>query len=316
MENPRHFPPLRAGGEPGVCFAFGEESIYGTRMPLIINGETVPDELVGREFEGIKAHYERMGAMSCCERDPEFREYARENVVARVLINQEAERRFPVISEEEITAALENLMAQQGGRAAFLSHAGLTDADEPMVRQEVACGCRVDRLMMETWGGAEPTEAEMRAFYEANPDRYLTAEQVRASHLFKQIEKVEDRPTVYDLLRRLRCQALGGADFDEIARENTDREDKNPDLGFFGRGEFMEEFDTIVFSMETGEVSPVFTSHWGFHLVRVTDRRPPTVKVFEEVRDQVRTEVEAEHRSRTTRDLVDRLKATAVISDG
>ena len=59
-------------------------------MPLIINGESVPDGLVEQEFEGIKAHYERMGAMSCCERDPEFRGYARENVVARVLINQEA----------------------------------------------------------------------------------------------------------------------------------------------------------------------------------------------------------------------------------
>ena len=56
-------------------------------MPLTINGETVPDDLLEQEFEGIKAHYERMGAMSCCSRDEEFRGYARENVIARVLIN-------------------------------------------------------------------------------------------------------------------------------------------------------------------------------------------------------------------------------------
>lgn len=282
-------------------------------MPLIINGETVPDELVEREFEGIKAHYERMGAMSCCERDPEFRGYARENVVARVLLNQEAERRYPVVSEEDITTALDGLIAAQGGRGAFFDHAGLTEADEPMVREEVAAGWRVDRLMTETWGDAATEEGEERAFYESHPDDYLTAEQVRASHLFKQVEKVEDRPVVYDLLRRLRREALAGADFDEIARTNTDREDKNPDLGFFGRGEFMEEFDTIVFSMEAGEISPVFASHWGFHLVRVTERRAPAVRPFEEVREQVRGQLQTEHRSQTTRELVDRLKAAAVI---
>ena len=63
-------------------------------MPLTINGQTISDELLEREFEGIKAHYERLGAMSCCERDDEFRGYARENVTARALINQEAERCF------------------------------------------------------------------------------------------------------------------------------------------------------------------------------------------------------------------------------
>ncbi|MES2705675.1 MAG: peptidylprolyl isomerase [Verrucomicrobiota bacterium] len=282
-------------------------------MPLIINGETVPDELVEREFEGIKAHYERMGAMSCCERDPEFRGYARENIVARVLLNQEAERRYPAVSEEDVTIALEGLIAAQGGRGAFFDHAGLTEADEPMVREEVAAGWRVDRLMTETWGEASTDEAEERAFYEAHPEDYLTKEEVRASHLFKQVEKVEERPVIYDLLRRLRREALTGADFDEIARANTDREDKNPDLGFFGRGEFMEEFDTIVFSMEAGEISPVFASHWGFHLVKVTERRAPAVRPFEEVRDQVRLQLETENRSRTTRELVDRLKAAAVI---
>jgi parvulin-like peptidyl-prolyl isomerase len=282
-------------------------------MPLIINGETVPDELVEREFEGIKAHYERMGAMSCCERDPEFRGYARENVLARVLINQEAERRWPVVSEEDITIALNDLIAAQGGRGAFFDHAGLTEADEPMVREEVACGWRVDRLMTETWSGTPSDEAAERAWHASHSEDYLTAEQVRASHLFKQVEKVEDRTTVYDLLRSLRREVLGGADFDHMAEANTDREDKNPDLGFFGRGEFMEEFDTIVFSMEAGEISPVFASHWGFHLVKVTERRPPSVKPFEEVREEVRTHLEADHRGRATRELVDRLKAAAVI---
>ncbi len=285
-------------------------------MPLTINREAIPDELLAQEFEVIKAHYERMGAMSCCDRNDEFRGYARENVTARVLINQEAERRFPDITPDEIETALQHLIGAEGGRAAFFAHAGLTEADEPMVRQEVASGLRVDRLMMETWGtAAGPAEADERAFYEAHLSDYLTVEEVHARHLFKHVEKVEQREAVYETMRALRREArAGGGDFAAIALANTDKEDKQVDLGFFRRGEFMEEFDLIVFSLDPGEVSPVFASHWGFHLVQLVERRDPAPHPFESVREDIRTRLTAEHRSQTTRALVDCLKASAEIS--
>ena len=283
-------------------------------MTLTINGESIPDDLLEQEFEGIKAHYERMGAMSCCGRDEEFRGYARENVTARVLINQEAERRFPDITAEEIEAALQRLIDAEGGRAAFFAHAGLAESEEPMVRREVAAGLRVDRLMTEVWGGATATdEAAGRAFYEAHLTDYLTTEEVHGRHLFKQVEKVEDRETCYELMRNLRREARSGGDFSALALAHTDKEDKQVDLGFFRRGEFMEEFDLIVFSLEEGEVSPVFASHWGFHLVQLVARRAPEPRSFEAVKEDVLARLEVEHRSLTTRALVDRLKAAAVI---
>lgn len=285
---------------------------------LVINGEVIPEDLLEQEFETIKAHYERMGSMSCCGRDEEFRGYARENVTARVLINQEAERRYPDISAEEVEAAVQRLIDQEGGRAAFFAHAGLTEADEPMVRQEVAAGLRVDRLMSEVWGVESPAdeaareEAE-RAFYENHLADYMGPEEVRALHLFKQVEKVEDRESCYEMMRGWRREARSGGDFAELALAHTDKEDKQVDLGFFRRGEFMEEFDLIVFSLEEGEVSPVFASHWGFHLVKLVERREPQALGLEAVREDVRQRLETEHRSLTTRALVDRLKAAAVI---
>ena len=284
-------------------------------MPLIINGETVPDDLLEQEFEGIKAHYERMGAMSCCGRDEEFRGYARENLSARVLINQEAERRFPDIADDEVDEAFERLVASEGGRAAFFAHAGLTESDEPMVRQEVAAGLRVDRLMTELWGPeAAPDEAAELAFYEAHLDDYLSTEDVRAIHLFKHVEKVEDRGPLYDVLRSLRRQARAGGDFAALAAEHTDKEDRQVDLGFFRRGEFMEEFDLIVFSLEEGEVGPVFASHWGFHLVQLVERRPACPHPFAAVQEDVRARLLTEHRSRATREVVDRLKAAGEVA--
>ncbi len=285
-------------------------------MSITVNGEPVPNELINDEFQSIKAQFERMGRLSCCERDPEFRGYAKDNIIARVLLNQEAERRFAVISEEDVTTALDRLIGEHGGRDTFFSNVGLTPDQEPLVREDLRAGLRVDRLMNEAWGGTPPPdEAAQRAWYESHLAEFMTAEEVSALHLFKHVEKVEDRENTYNLLRRLRAHAKAGADFLAMALEHTDKEDKLVDLGWFKRGDFMEEFDLIIFSLEPGETSPVFASHWGFHLAQVTGHRVPAPIPFEEVQATVIERMTAEHRQAATQALVTELKAKAVITD-
>ncbi len=283
-------------------------------MPLSINDEIIPDELLQEEFQVIKAHYERMGSVSCCERDAEFRGYARENVIARVLLNQEAERRFPKVDEAEVADALDRLLVEHGGADAFCNKLGLASVEDPLVRQDLVCGLRLDKLLLETWGPlADPAGAELEAFYESNLQDYLTEERVRALHIFKQVEKVEDRESIYDLLRGLRRRAREGEDFEAMALEHTDKEDKLVDLGFFRRGEFMDEFDLIAFSMEEGEVTPVFASHWGFHLAKIIGREPRVPRPFGEVRVEVQERWMAERKQQKTRALVETLRQKAKI---
>ncbi|HWB06670.1 MAG TPA: peptidyl-prolyl cis-trans isomerase [Verrucomicrobiales bacterium] len=285
-------------------------------MSITVNGEPVPNELINDEFQAIKAQYERMGRVSCCERDPEFRGYAKDNIIARILLNQEAERRFTDISDDDITAALDRLITEHGGRDTFFSNVGLTPDQEPLVREDLRAGLRVDKLMHEAWGGTEPPpEAAQRVWYQDHLADFMTPEEVSAIHLFKHVEKVEDRENIYNLLRSLRAQAKTGADFKAMALEHTDKEDKLVDLGWFKRGDFMEEFDLIIFSLDEGETSPVFASHWGFHLAQVTGRRKPAPIPFEEVQPQVIERMTAEHRQAATQALVNELKARAEIID-
>lgn len=51
-------------------------------MPLIINGEEIDEDIVDAEFRQVKAHYERTLQVACCERDPEFRGYAKDNIIS------------------------------------------------------------------------------------------------------------------------------------------------------------------------------------------------------------------------------------------
>ena len=72
-------------------------------MPLAVNGQTIDDTVIEQEFSAIKAHYESLGSISCCERDEEFRAYARENITFRALLTQEAQRTIPEPGAGEVT---------------------------------------------------------------------------------------------------------------------------------------------------------------------------------------------------------------------
>jgi parvulin-like peptidyl-prolyl isomerase len=99
------------------------------------------------------------------------------------------------------------------------------------------------------------------------------------------------------------------------AEEHRADEQQQIDLGWFKRGEFMEEFEAIAFSMNDGEISPVFTTQLGFHICTLLGRKQPAPHPFEEVKEAVRARLIEQHRDAKFNDLLDQLKAAAQIED-
>lgn len=286
-------------------------------MALIINGQRVDDALVEQEFANVKAYYESLGNVSCCERDPEFRETARRNILTRVLLSQEAGRSVPETPAAELDAAVDKLVDDYGGREWFYARTGASEESMNLVRRDVDLELRTRRLVdrMDEEAGP-PTEAQLRAHYETNIEAFKTAEEVRASHILKNPARAEDRAAAYDLLRGLRRQLREqGADFDELALKHSDKAEEHVDLGFFKRNELTLEFEVVAFSLDVGEVSPVFLSQFGYHLIKLTGRKPATPKPFDEVRDEVEQHFRGDRRERMARELVERLKASATIEE-
>src|SRR3712207_5164325 len=140
-------------------------------MAIIINGQRVDDTVLDSEFSTIKAYFENLGNVSCCERDPEFRGYARQNVVARVLLSQEAARTMGPSAEADIDAAVEKLKEDYGGEQWFFARTGVTPETMDLVRHDVDLDLRV-RRMMDGLCDADgpPTEEQLRAHYEKHID--------------------------------------------------------------------------------------------------------------------------------------------------
>lgn len=285
-------------------------------MSLNVNGETIDQSVIDQEFSSIKSYYESLAQVSCCERDEEFLGYAKENVVKRVLLAQEAKKRDLPVLKTEVDEALDKMKEEEGGEAAFYAHTGLSPEGEKLLRRDLAEKIQLDKFIDQVCGEeTEPTDEEIRAYYEAHLEDFMTEEEVRASHIFKSLRKSEARDELYQELREVRRQAMAGEDFDALAKAHSDKEENEIDLGFFKRGEHMDEFETIAFSMEVGEVSPIFSTHWGFHLAKVTERKPPVPRDFDEIKEVLSQMMLQEQRQEKVQALANELKETATIEE-
>lgn len=286
-------------------------------MSLTINGETIDDEIIDDEFRGIKSHYERTLQVSCCERDPEFRARAKQQITNRVLLGQQAGELVPEVAEEEIDQALAELIEEHGGEDRFYLNMGVPSKDEDLVKRNIANSLRVHKLLEDRVYKPcpEPTEEDLQRFYRDHDEEFRMIEEVRVLHISKGLRGAHSREEVFQTMRKVRRELLDGADFETLAREHNDQKGQEIDLGFFKRGEFMEDFETIAFSMATGEISPVFSTQLGYHLCTVAERREPVLSPFEEVRDRVRDLWIATERQKLLDGYLTELRGEASIED-
>ncbi len=157
-------------------------------------------------------------------------------------------------------------------------------------------------------------ENELRALYEQRSSLYNLPEQVRASHILLSASgesSAEEREAV-----RLRAEAIlerirGGADFAEVARELSDdpgSRSQGGDLGFFSRGQMVGAFEDAAFSREPGAVGELVESEYGYHVLRVEEHRAAQQRSFEDVREEIATELMAHEVARTeSRAVADRI---------
>ena len=296
------------------AFAIERCCANNSGMPLVVNGQTIEDVVIDQEFSAIKAHYESMGSISCCERDDEFRGYARDNIIFRALLTQEAQRSIPEPSDNDIDEAFSKLKKEHGGEEQFYASVGLSPEQEELIRKDLVLNLQVESLRSNVFEGLpSPSEKECRHYYANNMGQFTDEDEVRASHIFKSVREVEKREDIFRQLCDVRKHLANGGDFVEAAREYSDKPKEEIDLGFFKRGELMDEFEIITYSMSVGEVSPVFNTPHGFHLAKVTDRKVGQPKSFEEVESLIRDELVAQNEDQKLQQFVDGLKKTSKI---
>ncbi len=135
-------------------------------------------------------------------------------------------------------------------------------------------------------------QADLDAYYKANPDQFKAPEEVRASHILIPInssmteaQKTEAKTTAEGLLKR----AKAGEDFAALAKQYSkdSSAQSGGDLNFFSRGKMVPAFETAAFALKPGEISNVVETPFGFHIIKVTERKDARTVPLAEVQDRL-----------------------------
>jgi len=125
------------------------------------------------------------------------------------------------------------------------------------------------------------TEAEMKKLYDESVAKMQPEEEVRARHIL-----VKTEAEAKDVLAKVK----GGADFEKLARElsvDPSAKTNGGDLEYFTKGQMVAEFSEAAFKLNKGQVSEPVKTQFGFHIIKVEDKRQKPVPTYEAVKDQV-----------------------------
>jgi peptidyl-prolyl cis-trans isomerase C len=143
-------------------------------------------------------------------------------------------------------------------------------------------------LKREVEGKAVTDDKEIRDFYEKHSDTYKLGDQVRARHILVDTEEEAE-----EILQKI----LKDENFGELAKnfsKDHSTAEKGGDLGFFGKGRMVPEFEQAAFSLKAGEVSEPIKTKFGYHIIKVIEIKEGEQREFEEVKSIVERRLKAE----------------------
>ncbi len=278
-------------------------------MALYVNDKRIDENQIAAEIAMLRPQYEKTFAdMPEKEREQQLKDWARENVIERVLFTEAAADDKYKVPGDELEKTFQEYMQE--------NTAAETQSDPELIKSELEKKLRLQRLVDAVCRDIpEPTGAEALKYYEENPGLFEMPETVRAAHIVKYVNHQQNKPCAYQEIKKIKQKLDQGASFEALAASESDYPEKGGDVGYFHRGQMVPEFEEAVFNLKINQVSDIILSPYGYHIAKLYDRKAPQKIDFESVKSQIIRRLKDEKRDDALAAYVDRLKGKARIEE-
>ncbi len=225
-----------------------------------------------------------------------------------------------VVSDEEVNAEIAKLKKQFPTEEAFqaqLKEAGqtpekLTTALRTMLQQQ--------RWMQSQIKDTDSVgDADARKFYDSNTEEFKNPETVKASHILFMVNKDDSEEVVKQkeaAAKAALARAKKGEDFNKLAKELSEEpgaKESGGDLGFFSKDRMVPEFADAAFSQKPGDISGPVKTQFGWHIIKVTEKKPAGTVPFDEVKDQITAYLKSTKQREAVQGILKNLKDSAKV---
>ena len=170
--------------------------------------------------------------------------------------------------------------------------------------------------LLEDESKCEPvSEKDALKYYEDRPELFRTEEMLAASHVLKMAKTDVEFEKALEDVKVLRERLLTGEDFTELVRAESDDKGNDGNLGTFGKGRMVPEFEKAAYALEAGELSEPVRTQFGWHLIQLHEKIPSKVTAFEEIKEKVIEYLTERKKDKVFEEFLDGLKAQATIEE-
>lgn len=275
-----------------AALAQEKEGAPATKVPPVVakvNGK----EIKAQEYNRLWRQLQMERGAPEGVKDPKEREAMKQDVLQRLIavevLVQKADQMKIEATTEDVEKQIQQVQEKIGGEEAMKQALKLHGLSPEEYRADVLRGLKIQRLLQkEVLDKISLDPKETKEFYESNPEVFNVPEQVRARHILVRLaEKATDdkKKEALQAIQKAAERIEKGEAFETVAKE-VSQDGSAPqggDLGYFGKGQMDPDFEKAAFALEKGKVSQVVETRFGYHLIKVEDRRPPRKLAYEEV---------------------------------
>lgn len=264
----------------------------------------------------------------------QLRQQAMDAIIAELLLDEQIKAKNIVITDEQITEHIKTMASQQQPPMSMSDFKALLQSlgqsfDE--VKERVRKGLSYRQLLESQFvGKVNITEQDANNYYSENIEYFKTPEMVKASHILITPDTNDPNadPNETKAAAKLKAQDMlkqiqEGADFATLARANSSCPSaaNGGDLGFGRksdlasgqRGSWVKPFEDAAFALKVGQVSDVVETQYGYHIIKLTDRKPATVTTFAEAKDRITAMLTERKQGELAEEYIQSLKVKANI---
>ncbi|PWV89376.1 foldase protein PrsA [Paenibacillus cellulosilyticus] len=205
-------------------------------------------------------------------------ESALDGLITYELVNQEAQKQGITVSDADLDRELDVIKKSMGSEEAFQQALDQYKMTVDDLHADLLEQAQLRKLLSSQ---INITDEDVQNYYDQNKASFSTEEQVRASHILVATKEEADA---------IEKQLKEGADFAALAKEkslDTGSKENGGDLDFFSKGSMVAEFEDAAFSLKVGEVSEPVKSDYGYHIIKVTDRKEASSPTLEEKKEEI-----------------------------
>ncbi len=253
----------------------------------IVNGESISKEAYLNELNIYKNMYEAQYGSDIwsieIEAGKSFERYLKESVLENMITDKALEQialeNGVEVSDEELESQFETYKSQFPSDEGYQTFLDTNMMTEDYLKNTIRKDQIINEYLQDYSQEVEVNDSDLETYYEENKDEI---DKVRASHIL-----VEDPVLAQEVLEKL----YEGEDFAEMAKEYSidGSAQSGGDLGFFGKGQMIPEFEEVAFSLEVGELSGLVESQFGIHIIKVTEKQTTFEENKEAVEEQYRS---------------------------